>query len=306
MKCVLCGNEDMFEDVSQRDAKSSQKLIVSICVQCGLIQQNPIPLTKQLRAYYAHHYRQDYKSRYTPKNKHIYRAGKIALQRLKYLKKVGIISGTLLDVGAGGGEFVYLSSKSGFQSQGIEPNIGYSEYAQHEYQAQVITGELEEVINTYDIITAFHVLEHFPAPISALKKLHSLLNKEGILFVEVPWIEANDASPSNIYFKAHIVYFSIDTLIAAASPYFDVVMVDTSSNLRIVFQAKHSPAPLSLPSASSVIKLRQRVQAKGWFEYLLKGKGYQKPISKLFNAIEEWQAHGKPPKKILDELYDAF
>jgi len=305
MKCVLCGNEK-FNNISSKDAKSSEYLLVSMCYNCGLVQQNPIPSNNELTIYYSHNYRKDYKNTYTPKPKHVFRAGNTALQRIWFLNNANIIGGTLLDVGAGGGEFVYLAGKLGFDSVGIEPNIGYSEYANSEYGCKVITGELSNITGTYDIITMFHVLEHLPSPIKAFEKLHSSLNANGKLFIEVPWIETNDASPHNIYFKAHIFYFTVDTLASCASQYFDVVKIDTSSNLKIIFQAREEPTSISLPDTESVNRLRKRLHRKGWLEYLLQGKGLLKPAIKLSRAIKESTAKYMKPKEILDRAVVSF
>ncbi len=302
MKCALCGNEELFSDISQMDAKSSQHLSVSMCNTCGLVQQNPIPTADELRVYYSHNYRKDYKNTFTPKSKHVYRAGKTAIQRISFLNKANISNGTLLDVGAGGGEFVYLAQHLGYQSQGAEPNVGYSEYANDEYGCNVITGELNELTGKYDIITIFHVLEHLPSPIRAFEKLHQLLNNQGVLFVEVPWIETNDASPSNIFFKAHIFYFSAEALVSCASQFFDVVTIDTSSNLKVIFKARAEQAKLSLPGSEAVERLTKRLDSKGWFEYLFKGKGFIKPFRKLAQGIDESKVKGISPKKILDEF----
>jgi len=305
MKCVLCGSDE-FEDISNVDAKSSEYLLVSMCSNCGLIQQNPIPTTDELKVYYSHNYRKDYKNTYTPKSKHIYRAGKTALQRINFLNNTKISKDALLDVGAGGGEFVYLAEKLGFQSTGVEPSIGYSEYANNEYGCKVLTGDFDDIAGTYDVITMFHVLEHLPSPVKAFEKLHILLNTKGKLFIEVPWIEVNDASPHNIYFKAHIFYFSTDTLVSCASQFFDVVKIDTSSNLKILFEAKTDPTSLILPSKESVARLKIRLYEKGWGEYLFKGKGLVKPIKKIARAINESRVKGIPPKEILDGLVVNF
>lgn len=139
MECALCGNTDAFETVAHVDSKSSEPLQVSLCGHYGLIQQLPIPSIHDLNVYYSHHYRRDYKNAYIPKAKHVYRAGKTAMQRINFLKSANIEHGSLLDIGAGGGEFVYLSGKSGFVSQGIEKNIGYSEYARNAYRYHVMT-----------------------------------------------------------------------------------------------------------------------------------------------------------------------
>jgi len=305
MKCILC-ERNKFINIAKKDSKSSEKLIVSMCYNCGLIQQNPLPTSEELRIYYSHNYRNDYKKTYSPKLKHVFRAGNIALGRIKFLEKYGLHNGTLLDIGAGGGEFVYLSEKFGFKSNGIEPSIGYSEYSKKEYGAKILTGELNDVIGTYDIITMFHVLEHLPSPIKAFEKLYFLLNKNGQLLIEVPWIETNDASPDNIYFKAHLFYFSIDTLISCASQYFDILNIDTSSNLKILFIVKEKPTLLKLPTEESVNKLRTRVMEKGWLEYLFKGKGLLKPIYKFNNSIKETKIKNLTPKEILDTLFKKY
>lgn len=305
MKCILCGKE-RFKKTSSKDAKSSEYLLVSMCCNCGLVQQNPIQSHDKLKIYYSHNYRNDYKNTYTPKPKHIFRAGNTALQRIQFLNNSNIIGGALLDVGAGGGEFVYLAGKLGFKSTGIEPNIGYSEYANHEYGCKVTTGELNDITETYDIITMFHVFEHLPSPIKAFEKLHTLLNTNGKLFIEVPWIETNDASPHNIYFKAHIFYFTADTLTSCASQYFDVVEVDTSSNLKILFQAKLEPTSIKLPDTKSVNRLMERLYKKGWLEYLFQGKGFLKSVNKIVRAIEELKAKNVIPKEILDRAVASF
>ncbi len=301
MNCVLCGNNS-FEELADTDAKTSERLRVSLCQKCGLIQQNPIPTAEELKEYYSHNYRVDYKNSYTPKPKHIYRAGKAALQRLEFLKEEGIYEGRLLDIGAGGGEFVYLSGVMGYRSQGVDPNIGYSEYAKNEYNCELTTGELDAIQGKYDIITLYHVLEHLPCPLHAFKKLYNLLNQGGTLSVEVPWIEANDASPHNIFFKAHIFYFSVDSLISCASKYFEVLKVDTNNNLSILFKAKQNISDIEYPSQQSVNKLKNRLKSKGWIEYLFKGKGIQKPLRNFIRGFEESKALNHQPKEILDNL----
>lgn len=305
MQCVLCGKED-FEIVSTNDSKSSDTLIVSLCKKCGLIQQTPIPTSDALKIYYSHNYRVEYKKTYTPKPKHIYRAAKTAMQRINFLSEAKISTGNILDIGAGGGEFTCLSQKMGFKSQGIEPNMGYSEYAKNEYDCDICQGELEDIEGQYDVITIFHVLEHLPSPIRALERLHHLLKEDGILFVEVPWIETNDASPHNIFFKAHIFYFSIDTLISCSSQYFDVVKVDTTSNLKILFRAKKSLTPLALPGSSSVDAIRVRIKEKGWVEYLLKGKGLLKPIRKVVRSLAESKVKKLSGKQIIDIVFKQY
>ncbi len=298
-KCLLCKKTD-FQIISKVDSKSLEKLLVGLCDNCGLIQQIPPPTVKELRIYYSREYRVEYKQSYSPKPKHVYRASKTAKQRIKFLHKSNICTGTLLDVGAGGGEFTYLAQRSRFKSKGIEPNIGYSEYARNEYACNVITANIDNIEGKYNVVTIFHVLEHLPNPVKAFEKFNSLLEGHGVLFVEVPWIETNDASPHSIFFKAHIVYFSIETLVACASQYFDVIKIDTSSNLKILFRVKKVPLSLILPNLSSVKNIKKRMDKKGWFEYLFKGLGIIKPMKKIVQWFEEDRMKKLSGKQIID------
>jgi len=290
--------------VAKVDSKSSAKLLVGLCEKCGLIQQTPPPTTKELSRYYSQEYRVDYKQSYSPKPKHVYRASKTAKQRIDFLHRAKICTGTILDVGAGGGEFTYLAQRVGFKSKGIEPNIGYSEYARSEYSCNVITAEIDGIEGKYNAVTIFHVLEHLPNPIKAFEKLYYLLEENGVLFVEVPWIETNDASPHSTFFKAHIVYFSVETLVACASQYFDTIEIDTSSNLKILFRAKKELSSLKLPTPDSVEKIKKRMNDKGWFEYLFDGLGIIKPLKKIVQRFEENKIKKLSGKQIIDGFLD--
>ena len=193
MSCALCRGND-FKRISEKDSKNKGELIVCFCNSCSMVSQNPIPTEHQVEQYYATEYRQDYKQVFVPKLKHIYRAGNLALHRLGFLTNNNIASGKLLDVGAGGGEFTYVSSQLGFDSTGIEPNIGYSNYAKDQYQANVKTGQLADIDGKFDVITMFHVMEHIPDPIKTFKKLYDLLNED-----EVGCLLAIDMSPLHIH-----------------------------------------------------------------------------------------------------------
>lgn len=255
----------------------------------------------ELRHFYAHTYRTDYKNTYTPKAKHIYRAGRAAIERVNFLRSHGVHGGKLLDVGAGGGEFVYISKSKGYDSRGIEPNLGYSEFARTQYGVEIKTGELCEAGGAYDIITMFHVLEHMPN-FESLRMAWSMLNEGGYLFIEVPNIETNDASPHNIYFKAHLFYFNRATLSACASKDFAPLVIEERSNLRILFKRKSRQGHISLPKQDDVSHIALRLRQKGWFEYLLAGGGIYKPFLKLTQLIQEAKVKHRSNLDILNSI----
>ena len=302
MNCILC-NKNNFETISSRDSKNNSFLKVVFCKSCGMIQQDPIPSEKEMRDYYANEYRQDYKKTYVPKLKHILRAGNLAIDRIIFLQKNFITEGKLLDVGAGGGEFTYLCGLKGFESEGIEPNIGYSNFAQNEYSININTGQLSDVEGQFEVITMFHVLEHIPDPVHTFEKLWGLLTDNGYLFIEVPNIETNDASPHNIYFKAHIHYFSEATLISAASNCFEVIATESQSNLRVIFRKKSAYEKLVLPSKVQVDNTNKRLKQKGWLEYIFRGSGYQKLYYRVKSIIIEAMLSKQSGLDLLQKIF---
>ena len=302
MSCALCRGND-FKRISEKDSKSKGELIVCFCNSCSMVSQNPIPTEHQVEQYYATEYRQDYKQVFEPKLKHIYRAGNLALNRLGFLTKNNVASGKLLDVGAGGGEFTYVSSQLGFDSTGIEPNIGYSNYAKDQYQANVKTGQLADVDGKFDVITMFHVMEHIPDPIKTFKKLYDLLNEDGFLFIEVPNIESFSQSPGNTFFKAHIHYFSAATLIACASQYFVSVDLDNSgNNISILLNRRSSIKELEFPKKLDIEASKALVIQKSWFNYIFKGKGFLKALNRVKVIIQDARLDKIEPRAILEAI----
>lgn len=302
MSCALCHHARM-RLVADTDAKSGAPLHVFCCESCGLIQQNPLPSADQLRDYYSTSYRLDYKGTWHPKSKHIHRSVRCARSRLEFLRRADIRGGSLLDIGAGSGEFVALAGKAGFHARGVEPNKGYAEYARTEYHVAVKTAGLDEIDGRYDVITMFHVLEHLRSPVEVFQRLHCLLRPGGRLFIEVPWALSGAIAPSNRYFKAHLYYFDVETLSACASRHFEVLTAGIDGNLRMIMQPRSAMAPLSLPSADYLAALPARLNRQGWVTYLTSGRGVLKPMHKLRRLWEEGRVSRLRGREILNSAW---
>lgn len=304
-KCRLCSRESSFS-WSVRDAKSAETLTMLMCGTCALVQQADLPTDEELRIYYSHNYREDYKATHKPKPKYVHRAGLAAVDRLERMKKAGLESGrTLLDIGAGGGEFVYMAQQAGFLSQGVEPHQGYSEFARDEYGVRIDTCQISDLgYQKFEVVTLFHVLEHLASPQQVMEKIHALLEDGGHLVVEVPNITQNDASPHNIYFKAHLFYYSGPSLITAASQYFDPIYAEDVGNLFMVFKRKdNAEVGLSMPSDADVQMVARRLEEKGWGEYLLEGGGLTKVFKRIPKALRERAVKAMEPRSILDQIH---
>lgn len=307
--CAFCGHSRL-KTFTRRDAKSRNPLMLGFCSDCGLMQQTEIPKNIDLIEYYSHNYRKDYKKTLVPQLRHVWRAGNAAITRIEFLRKalLGNLAGAVLvDVGAGGGEFVYLARKLGVQSRGIEPNVGYSEFARDNYCVEVLTAGIESLErNSADIITLFHVLEHLPSPVIAAQILYLALKDEGVLFVEVPNILQIDASPANIFFGAHLFYYSKSSLCRVMDKYFEPIYSSEKGNLKIVFRKRKVLITQKFSTFGDARSEWLTFCRKGWLQYLTLGGGWKKSLIKLKNKFIELSLFGLKPKEILDSVFSFY
>lgn len=306
--CRLC-NSSFMKNWASRDAKTGETLNMALCGGCGLVQQVDLPTDEELRIYYSHNYREDYKSTHQPKPKYVYRAGRAAKDRLRFIERAGVHPNgqKLLDVGAGGGEFCYLASKAGFAAEGIEPHIGYSKFARDQYNVEIQTCGIAELKEKQaDVITMFHVFEHLANPNDVIKKIWSVLSENGYLVIEVPNIHQADASPHNIYFKAHLFYYSRYSLMCAASQYFELICVEDDHNLFMAFRKRHQPLAMRVaPSVYQIKATAIRLDQKGWKEYLIVGGGWRKVFARAGKWLDESRVKHLLPARILDRAWET-
>lgn len=217
ISCPLCNSNDLT-CVGMKDRHGGH-LKTDLCRQCGHVFTNPQPTQVELDAYYGTRYRSSYKGVATPKQKHVYRAGLRAGERLARLTPFVHPGDRVLDVGSGGGEFVYLLSQRGFEAHGLEPNEGYATFAKTEYGIPITVGTVENMGASdqyWKAITLHHVLEHLSDPIATLKQLATLLAEDGVMIVEVPNVLARYHGPKRRFHFAHLHTFSADGLTRAA------------------------------------------------------------------------------------------
>ncbi len=209
--CNLCGGQEVA--VLANRSRSGKPLRTVICTRCGLVWSDPLPHNP--RDFYEDDYRVNYKGTYSPKPKHIMRAGHVALSRHRKIESLLSQPLSILDVGSGGGEFSYLLKTLGHQVKGIEPNKGYADYSIREYELDVQIGFIQDNRfqgESFDLITIWHVLEHTENPGEVLSLLHALLKPQGTLVIEVPNVEARCQSPISTFHEAHIFNFNVATL----------------------------------------------------------------------------------------------
>jgi len=124
--------------------------------------------------------------------------------------------GTLLDIGAGTGDFLVVAQKEGWQTKGIEPSPKAKAIAIN--KGVIFADSLSDFQdNSFDVITMWHVLEHVPNLEEYLSELKRLIKPNGTIFIAVPNFKSFDAEYYGKYWAAydtprHLWHFSKNSI----------------------------------------------------------------------------------------------
>jgi len=95
----------------------------------------------------------------------------------------------LLDLGCGVGRFCHAAHAAGWDVTGIDVSHSAISIAKQYAPFRLVCGSMEDAIkehSTYDVVTAFEVLEHIAAPLDFVKQVRLLLSEPGRIFFTVP------------------------------------------------------------------------------------------------------------------------
>ena len=137
-------------------------------------------------------------------------------QRRFEMVKAMLPNKRLLDFGCGAGGFLQRSKMLAADVSGIELEDRVRDY----WAGQLnIVPSVDAAGGGYDLITAFHVVEHLPDPCAILRSLAQLLQPNGRMIVEVPSAEDAlltlydcDAFQRFTYWSQHLFLFNAPTL----------------------------------------------------------------------------------------------
>ena len=246
--CPLCEAPDATVLCSERDLALGVpgRFPLARCEGCGLLYQNPRVRRDQLdRMYpadYPPHARDPDLGRvlrdrspavrrvlarrlgYThldPARVGLVDRVRARLRRRKILKNFPpwIGDGRLLDVGCATGRFLQQMAAVGWRGSGIELDPEAAAKART-VTADVTVGDPAEVAlpaARFDLVTAFHVVEHLPDPAGALRNMLGWLAPGGLLVVEVPNVGGWGGALfgrhwSGLDFPRHLIHFTPATM----------------------------------------------------------------------------------------------
>lgn len=122
---------------------------------------------------------------------------------------------SLLDIGAGTGDFLAIANKNQWTIAGVEPNENARTIAKKKEIS--LHCNLEEITNQFEVITLWHVLEHLPNLEKDIHQIKSKLKKDGTLIIAVPNFKSYDAEYYKEYWAAfdtprHLWHFSQNSI----------------------------------------------------------------------------------------------
>lgn len=147
-----------------------------------------------------------------------YLAG-VGAERARLIERITGGRGRLLDVGCGSGEFAAAARDHGFEVQAVEPEATAATVAR-DRGLDVRTAMLEESglpEGSYDVVSAFHVLEHLPDSRAFLRSLARFAKPGGHVVIEVPNFGSvlrrrSGADWVHLRPLEHLIYHSPETL----------------------------------------------------------------------------------------------
>lgn len=202
MPCNLCGGTDsvlvyespplLQDDMELADFMASTDRYdhygrIVRCRSCGLIYTNPRPSPALIARAYAKAVDRDYALEDSSRSINAH----LALHTIKRFVR----DGRLLDVGCSTGYFLN-AARLDFETCGVEPSRWAVEYARGRLHLDVREGGLDDVelpAEGFDVITLNDVIEHFPDPLGALRRIHGLLRPGGLLYLVTPNIQSLSA-----------------------------------------------------------------------------------------------------------------
>jgi 2-polyprenyl-3-methyl-5-hydroxy-6-metoxy-1,4-benzoquinol methylase len=177
--CPVCGSRAKF-------CLSKQRASYFRCPECALIFQHPMITLQAMLDYadreYADGLYTDYINARDLKLE-TFRQRIPAVERLAHGRR-------LLDVGCSCGYFIDVALEAGFDAHGVEFSPTAISYASPQARERIIQGDVNQLgaihHATYDVISAFDILEHTLEPFAFLKQMHQLLTPDGLLVITTP------------------------------------------------------------------------------------------------------------------------
>lgn len=211
--CPICGSSHF------RPKWAAEDYHFVLCNSCGLIYQNPQPLSEELRKRYDQEYF-DYEHDNELQFFHLMELG---LQDIAFTQATAAYQGaqkSFLDIGCATGMLISKLNHQGWRTQGVEICSPSAEYGRSKRSVEIFTGTLDEAAfpeGSFSVVHCSHLIEHLTDPVSFVEEVSRVLARDGLFIVTTPNADGFQARLFRGKWRSaiadHVILYSRSTLI---------------------------------------------------------------------------------------------
>jgi SAM-dependent methyltransferase len=192
--CPACGSTEhtlLFRSTDRLYRTTKKQFEIVECKRCHLIRLHPRPEPGELPCYYPPEYWFEPGRDAADRLEEGYRRF-VVRDHVRFVKRALDESGetgSVLDVGCGGGLFLNMLAARGARVTGLDFSLDAASVAWLKQGVPAVCASLARAPfapESFAVITMFHVLEHLYEPPSYLEAARALLRPRGRLIVQVP------------------------------------------------------------------------------------------------------------------------
>ena len=187
VNCLFCNSNEY--SVYERFGSALQYTYV-LCKNCKLVYLSPRPTYDQhfIDAAYASYYQ--YAENLQLSDLTNIRESSVDMFRkeVEHISKYDLKKTAVLDIGSGMGTFLFAAKAIYPEAIGLDVSKQMGEFVEKALKVKVFIQQFDEFEypKKFSLIHMSHVLEHVPNPNQWLQKARAMLDKKGVLVINVP------------------------------------------------------------------------------------------------------------------------
>ena len=225
-ECPVCKHSQFTNYLICDDhSVSGESFALVKCDKCSLVFTNPRPEQSSLPDYYQSDQYISHTDKGNSLINFIYKLVRkyTITRKIKLIDKLNRGRGSLLDYGCGTGDFIKAANKKGWHAYGYEPDKDAKNIASAKNPDKILD-KIENHNGPFDIITAWHVIEHVSELNKTIKNLKKILAPDGHLIIALPNHKSYDAAYYKEFWAGydvprHLYHFDQESIKSFASKF---------------------------------------------------------------------------------------